>query len=132
MKLKVDHKSVAQPSDSGEKHSFITSTVLIFAFVVIAVLAATVLWKGDFSKKAEPVNSSEFTSTPSQTESGKININTASENELMSLPGIGKKRAEAIIERRETYARFSDISEIKNVEGIGDSVFEEIKDKITV
>ncbi len=132
MKLKVDHKSVAQPRDGGEKRGFITNTVLIFALVVIAALAATVLWKGDFGKKAKPVNSSEFTSAPSQTVSGKININTASESELMSLPGIGKKRAEAIIERRETYARFSDISEIKNVDGIGDSVFEQVKDKITV
>ncbi len=61
-----------------------------------------------------------------------ININTASAEELQLLSGIGEVKAAAIIAYREQHGAFSDISEIKNVKGIGEKVFEEIRDKITV
>jgi competence protein ComEA len=55
-----------------------------------------------------------------------ININTASKNELMELPGIGKSKAEAIISYRQK-SKFNSIDEIKNVSGIGDKIYENIK-----
>lgn len=61
----------------------------------------------------------------------RININTAAE-ELTSLPGIGEAKAAAIVEYRETHGSFSDISELMNVGGIGDKIFANIRDKITV
>lgn len=63
---------------------------------------------------------------------GKININTASAKELDALPGIGASLAEAIINHRNENGLFQDISDIKNVKGIGDARFEKLKDKITV
>ena len=60
-----------------------------------------------------------------------ININTASESELMSLPGIGEVTAKAIIDYREN-TPFKSIEEIKNVSGIGDSKYDRIKDYICV
>lgn len=133
MKLKVDHESVTrpeeEPDEKGSRFSA-SSAVLLLTFAVIAVLSIMIIAKGNFAERAKPA-SRAASSAASQT-AGKININEADKEELMSLEGIGDKKAEAIIERRETYAPFSDISEIKNVEGIGDGVFEKIKDKITV
>jgi competence protein ComEA len=60
-----------------------------------------------------------------------ININTASKEELMTLPGIGEVSAQAIIDYREQQA-FASIDEIKNVSGIGDAKFDKIKAYITV
>lgn len=63
---------------------------------------------------------------------GRININTASMEELMELKGIGETRARAIIEYRETYGDFGYIEEIMNVSGIKEASFEKIKDDICV
>lgn len=62
---------------------------------------------------------------------GLVNINTASREELMSLPGIGESKADAVIEYRLSNS-FKSIMDIKNVTGIKDGVFNQIKDLITV
>ncbi|NLJ88750.1 MAG: hypothetical protein GX327_08295 [Epulopiscium sp.] len=61
-----------------------------------------------------------------------ININTASLDQLQSLPGIGAVIAQNIIDYRNSQGPFRSIEEIKNVSRIGDKTFEKIKDKITV
>ena len=61
----------------------------------------------------------------------KININTASLEELSSIKGIGKTKAKKIIEYRNKN-RFESVEDIKNVSGIGDSLYEKIKDNIEV
>ncbi len=61
----------------------------------------------------------------------KISINTATKDELMTLSGIGEAKALSIIAYREK-TPFKDISEIMNVSGIGESVYEKIKDYITI
>ena len=61
-----------------------------------------------------------------------ININTASITELQTLTGIGESKAKNIIDYRETNGSFKKVEEIKNISGIGDALFEKIKDKITV
>lgn len=62
--------------------------------------------------------------------SGKININTATQNQLESLSGIGEKTASKIIEYREANGKFKEIEDIKNVSGIGNEKFETIKSQI--
>ena len=63
---------------------------------------------------------------------GKVNLNTASLQELMTLSGIGQSRAEAILKYREKNGGFKSIEEIQKVEGIKEGVFEKIKDDIIV
>lgn len=60
-----------------------------------------------------------------------VNINTATKEELMTLSGIGETKADAIIAYRQKNP-FQTIEDIKNVSGIGDSTYEEIKNNITV
>lgn len=67
-----------------------------------------------------------------ETKSKKININTATEEELDTLPGIGQATAQKIIDYRKQNGKFSKIEEIKEVSGIGDSKFEKIKDLIEI
>lgn len=64
-------------------------------------------------------------------DSSLVNINTANKDELMSLPNIGDKRADAIIEYRKTQ-KFEEIEDIKNVTGIGEKYYEALKDLITI
>lgn len=61
----------------------------------------------------------------------KININTATKDMLLTIKGIGDSTAEKIISYRSKHP-FNSIQEIKNVSGIGDVVYEKIKDFITV
>ena len=71
--------------------------------------------------------------TPKETEKTKlVNINTASKEELMTISGIGESKAKSIINYREEHGNFKDIQDIKNVSGIGDTVYAKIKDYITV
>lgn len=62
---------------------------------------------------------------------GRINLNTASLEELENLPGIGPATAKNIIEYRDAYGGFADPEEIKNVKRIGDKTYEKLKDYIT-
>ena len=67
-----------------------------------------------------------------QEASWPVNINTAGSVELQTLPGIGEQLAERIIEYRMRHGPFRAIEDIMEVEGIGESRFEAIRDKITV
>ena len=59
-----------------------------------------------------------------------ININTATESELQSIPGVGEVKAKSIIIYREKNGGFKKIEEIKSVDGIGEKTFEKIKEFI--
>ncbi len=63
---------------------------------------------------------------------GLVDINTATKQELITLPGVGESRAESIISYREKNGGFSRIEDIMKVEGIKDGMFAKMKDKICV
>jgi len=63
---------------------------------------------------------------------GLININTASAEELTALPGIGKAKAEQIVEYRTTNGRFQSVDDLANVKGIGVKSVDKMRSKITV
>ena len=62
----------------------------------------------------------------------KINLNTATAEQLEALPGIGPVSAKNILEYRKKVGKFNRIEEIINVKGIGEKKFLEIKDRLTV
>ena len=62
----------------------------------------------------------------------KINLNTATAEQLETLPGIGPAKAQAIVKYRTDNGNFASIEDLKKVSGIGDKLFEQIKDQITV
>lgn len=62
----------------------------------------------------------------------RVNLNTASLAELITLPGIGEARAEEIVEYRSRVGRFASEEELKNIRGIGEAMYERLKDRITV
>lgn len=71
-------------------------------------------------------------SASNQSQGSKININTASESELENIPGVGPATAKKIIDYRNKSGKFSSIEDIKNVSGIGDKKFENMKDSICI
>ena len=68
----------------------------------------------------------------SQTATDKINVNTASAEELTALPGIGKAYADRIVEYREKNGPFKKVEDLLNVRGIGEKTLERIRDRVTV
>ncbi|UKK97815.1 ComEA family DNA-binding protein [Brevibacillus brevis] len=64
--------------------------------------------------------------------SSAINLNTATAEELMSLPGIGEARAKAIVDYRSKQGPFRSADDLKQIEGIGDKMFTRIKDRLVV
>lgn len=62
----------------------------------------------------------------------KVNLNTASASELMSVPGVGQSKANAIIEHRNQQGAFQDIEELKKVKGFGNKTFEKLKSYFTI
>ena len=63
---------------------------------------------------------------------GRVNLNKASREELMTLSGIGEKKAEAIIRYRQTGGGFHSVEELMQVEGIKEGTYEKIKDEICI
>jgi competence protein ComEA len=61
-----------------------------------------------------------------------VNLNTASKDELVALPGIGPAKAQAIIDYRKTHGAFKSVEELKDVKGIGAKRYEKLKGEITV
>ncbi len=81
--------------------------------------------------KEEAKTAKPFVSpTDSETTPKLININTASKEQLMQLPGIGESRALSIISYREEHGGFDDITDIMNISGIKEAAFNKIKDYI--
>lgn len=67
-----------------------------------------------------------------QAELTRVNINTASVHELMTLSGIGRTVAERIVQHRETQGRFQTPDDLRKVQGVGGGLLERNRDRIVV
>lgn len=96
----------------------VTMLVAVIALCTFALVSTTTVMAAEKKKtvaavaKAEPM--------------AKIDINTASKDELMTLPGIGPAKADEIIKTRQK-ANFKNLDEIMDVSGIGEATFKKIK-----
>ena len=116
-----------------EKYKFLA---VVAFFLVSGILYSHSFYSGtlDMGREisADEIGVAEGTLTPAEDLLGKININTAAEEELVSLYGIGEGRAADIIAYRKENGAFSCIEDIMKVSGIGEKTFEDIKERITV
>ncbi len=84
------------------------------------------------NKESSSEESSKTSDNTTKSTNLKVSINTATKEELMTLSGIGESKAEKIITYRNDNGKFNSIEDLKKVSGIGDSIFDKIKDKITL
>jgi len=89
---------------------------------------------GSVTSADSSVRNGEETSggTASSPEDGRLNLNTASLAELMTLSGIGQTKAQAVVNYRDAHGGFSSVEEIMNVDGIKEGLYNRIRDQIKV
>lgn len=81
-------------------------------------------------RKGETVEQTK--QTPQAGNESKVNINTASAEELQTLTGIGEKKAQAIIDYRTQNGNFQSIDQLTEVDGFGEKTVEKLRDSITI
>ncbi|MGN0312561.1 MAG: helix-hairpin-helix domain-containing protein [Lachnospiraceae bacterium] len=86
----------------------------------------------EMEKRKASGEAGDATGSGTMSEDGRININTAGKEQLMTLPGIGESKAERIVEYRESVGKFSSIEDVMKVDGIKEGVYNKIKEQITV
>ena len=125
----------------SQKKSNNTVPAIMFGIILIIFAGIIILscyqWNRVDESNSDSTVSFEYVTVKKDDDSvsettGLININTATAEELDRLPGIGAKKAEAIIEYRDNNGNFKIIDDIKKVSGIGNATFEQIKELITV
>ena len=83
-------------------------------------------------EEAEAFSSQAAVRIKQSEDDGRVNLNTATREELMALPGIGEAKADSILNYREEHGGFKTIEELMQIPGIKKGVFEKLKDSITV
>ena len=88
--------------------------------------------KAEYSYYTAPEVPASGTGNGGTSETGIVNINTADISQLLTIPGIGQTRAEAVLAYRQENGNFQSIEDIMKVSGIKNGLFEKMKDYITV
>ena len=96
---------------------------------VLVVFFAGLVCDPPLWKTAEPVHSAPLFA-PDAVDA--VNINTATLQELMLLPGIGEKRAADILRFREEHGKFSSVQQLLEIDGIGNGILEGLQGKVSL
>lgn len=102
------------------------------AMVTVADLECAEDAVSEPEEETEPVKTESEQSVDAQPKSAQVNLNTATKEELETLPGIGPALAERILEQRKLLGGFREKSDICTVSGIGEKKYEAIESLITV
>jgi competence protein ComEA len=106
-------------------HGFALIAAVLFAFTVMPCSAQ----QADKSA-VKPAASEKAEKSDKATVSGKLNINTATAEQIELLPGIGAAKSQAIIDYRNTNGNFKKIEDLQNVKGIKEKKIEKFKEYI--
>lgn len=106
--------------------------LLLCAAAFVLILTARCLGEQRHSGVTVETQYAAAASAIAPVEEGKVNINTATTEELQSLPGIGPALAQRIVDHRTEYGAFRTIEEIQLVKGIGEGKFADLAECITV
>ena len=118
--------SKEQFSDSVQKAFVLTVMVIALIFIMAFTMFKD---SSDVNIYSITVEKTVYNTVP---DSDKLNINTASKEELMKLDGIGDTISDRIIDYRDEHGAFSSIEEIKNVKGITETVYKRIEQYIKI
>lgn len=111
----------------------LTNEMVIYVFNKKEIVSITTTNKIACNCETIEVNNCiDKNNTSDNSGNNKININTATLDELLTLKGIGQSKAEAIIKYREENGNFNSIEDIQKVSGLGGTIYSKIKDYITV
>jgi competence protein ComEA len=99
-------------------------------FISILILSAFSL--GTFSSASVAARMFDPAAETSQIKMQKVNLNTATADQLVTLPGVGKKKAAAIIEYRQKNGKFKSIQDLAEVKGIGAKMIEKLNSRLAV
>lgn len=103
-----------------------------FAIIIMLALLLGLLLGIYYNKSPSNVNQTQTITIGSEDADNKININTATEKVLSTLPSIGEAKAKKIIEYRTAKGNFGNINDLLNVDGIGAETFNNIKERVVV
>lgn len=106
-------------------------TIIIFVIVVQFIYTIDIFINGK-SVKVENVNCYASEKVSVKNNENKIDLNNATIDDLMTLPGIKDKKAMSIIEARDELGRFESIEQLKEIKGIGEITFQKIKDFVYI
>ena len=102
------------------------------ALAIVCLTAGAPLVAHDAAQEKTPSGRRTSASSKAPAAAAPVNLNTASAAQIASLPGVGPKAAERIIEYRQKNGGFKKIEELMNVKGIGEKSFLKLKPLITV
>jgi competence protein ComEA len=115
-----------------KKVGMVVAMVCLFSALMVASLPVSAATPDDGQAAAAQKAPKAPRTAKKALPSGKININTASVEELQKLPKVGPAMAKKIVEYRTSAKSFKTVDELRNVKGIGPKIFEQIKPYVTL
>lgn len=126
-------------TDAGKEHKIFVQTCILIGLACVlcaGMIFYQLFWETPIviyhNSQSQALPEENTVTSSSSVPQEKIDLNTATAEELESLPGIGEVKAQAIVEYREQHGPFTSIEEIKEVKGIGEKTFEAIQNLIIV
>ena len=101
-------------------------------YIIMMLISAAMCWQAPSNAAEKNADSSSVSAEQSVAQASKINLNTANWQELTKLPGVGEKKAKAIIAYRDVVGEFVAIDQLTEVKGIGDKMLKKISPALTL